>query len=814
MGPYASMFIDGHVNLANFRLMDVAYGTVVGPLTALVPEEALVFHGLTGQKGHTTYHADGRLDLSHEPTLAVKLDVERGGRLEDLLDALDGLHPAVASVRESLRGEIYGAAEIHGPARRLAATAQLQLPRFTVFERAFRNGALTGRLENGHDFHIDAFRAEEAEGELKAHGTVTLDGDLAMAYEGRGLALERLLWTEGEPEARARVTVNGRVDGRLDAPRPSGDLVLEDLSVFDVPLGTARGAVVTHGRVVRLEGTAGDEVQLRASAELVGQGPYQAHFEGSTRHLERYLASRFDEPVSGELTGVLDLAGQLLAPAQSKGAFAISRLVVTEQRLRLENSAPFQLGFDSGALSLDPVLLRTSSGSVSLGGTLSGQGVLDATLAGELDAHALDGLIPRFDRLSGRVSFQASVHGPSEAPGIVGNLSLARGGFSWIGLPLNFSRVEGSAAFSQHTVILSELHGELNGGAVEIGGDVQLRGFTFGHYNLSSTLKGVNLRIPESIPSVVNGTLALAGDPERDLRLTGTLDVLSAHYTRDFNLETLIDSFGEAKAEAAQAEDDSGAPLQFDVLLRGGNDLRVDNDLAHLKLEGDLRLRGTSAALGLMGTVTSTNGLVDFRGYRYHVSQASFTFTEPDSIAATFDVNADTDAREHRVFVHVYGTPASYRLQLTSQPWLSEEDILKLLTIGVTSQDNVAGTNAVGAAGYVGDVLWNISGLHDQVARLLPRNSLLRSLDVSPGSAFIEGTGQVEPVMRIEARVLTDQLKLSAQLPLAASTGIRIAAEYQLDEHLSLQGAWDNDYTDYYVGNPGLGLRARWDFGD
>ena len=69
-------------------------------------------------------------------------------------------------------------------------------------------------------------------------------------------------------------------------------------------------------------------------------------------------------------------------------------------------------------------------------------------------------------------------------------------------------------------------------------------------------------------------------------------------------------------------------------------------------------------------------------------------------------------------------------------------------------------------------------------------------------------------VMRIETRVLTDRLRLSAQLPLAEAAGKRIAAEYLLDDHLSVQGEWDTDYTDYGFGNFGADLRARWEFGD
>jgi hypothetical protein len=61
---------------------------------------------------------------------------------------------------------------------------------------------------------------------------------------------------------------------------------------------------------------------------------------------------------------------------------------------------------------------------------------------------------------------------------------------------------------------------------------------------------------------------------------------------------------------------------------------------------------------------------------------------------------------------------------------------------------------------------------------------------------------------------LTDRLRLRAQLPLSEAAGKRAEIEYQLDDHLSLQGEWNNDYTDYNIGDFGVDLRARWEFGE
>jgi translocation and assembly module TamB len=99
------------------------------------------------------------------------------------------------------------------------------------------------------------------------------------------------------------------------------------------------------------------------------------------------------------------------------------------------------------------------------------------------------------------------------------------------------------------------------------------------------------------------------------------------------------------------------------------------------------------------------------------------------------------------------------------------------------------------------------------VKKIIPRNPVIKDISVNFGSAFLESVGQVEPVAQIESRVLTDSLHLRAQVPFSESSGKRAEAEYQLSDHMSLQGDWNNDYSDYNVGDFGLDLRMRWEFG-
>jgi translocation and assembly module TamB len=721
----------------------------------------------------------------------------------------------LASVHDALAGVFSGHGHIRGPLLRADANVDLDLGDFTVFDRAVSHGAISAHMVKGQQIVVDSVVAQAGSGHLSGEGTVDVDGSLALHAKVQDMPIGPLLQPDGsEPPARGQMDLEGTLSGTLSEWRPGGSAVIRDFDVLGIPLGTSRLVFATHERKLVLSGTAGDEETLHAEMELHRRGPYTALISGTTEHLERYLKGYgFRDPPTGVLTGTLALKGDILDPTLSTGEFDIARLVIARSALRVENEGDIRIGLDGSSLDFRELALRGTNTQLRIAGTRGADGSVHASANGHLDARLLEGLVPHVERLGGILEARADIRGSWADPSIIGTAAFHHGTFVWSGWPLNIRELEGSAQFSQRKVILDHAHADLNGGTIDLDGEVRLRSNQIDRCDLDSTLKHVSLRIPESIPSVVSGRIALFGTIDEGLVMGGDLQVERARYTRDLEIDQLVSSWRN-HAQVTPFRAKSGeAPMRFDLRLHGDGDLKVDTDFAQLRLQGELQLVGNSDSVGLLGSVGSKDGLVEFRGNQYHLTDVSFTFGASDRIAPSFDATADTDTRQYRVFVHAYGTPGDYKLSLRSQPALSEDDIIKLLTFGVTSRDTASNIGTAGEAGFLGDVLWNISGLKSEVKKIIPRNPLIKDLNVNVGSAFLESVGQVEPVMQIESRVLTDALHVRGQVPLSEYAGKRAEAEYQLTAHMSVQGDWNNDYSDYNVGDFGLDLRLRWEFG-
>ncbi|HUB09621.1 MAG TPA: translocation/assembly module TamB domain-containing protein, partial [Myxococcales bacterium] len=815
-GPYASPLIEGHADLDGFRFFRLDLGHISSDVRS--QGAVLAFPILFGQRGRTGYSGSGSIDFDRDLWTEGDLDVP-SGRLEDLTAAIQNLDAALPAVHEAFAGVFSGHGHVRGPLLGADASADLDLGDFTVYGRQLGQGAISAHLEKGRRIVLDSFTAGVGAGRISGEGTVSVDGTLDLRGRAEGVPIGPLLAPDGsEPPATGRVSLAGTLTGTISEFLPAGTARLRDFVVLGVPLGSAALRFQTEGRLLQLQGSAGDEETIRATLRLENRGPYTALVAGSTSHLETYLEGfGFHDPPAGALTGTLALHGDILDPERSEGEFDVSQLSLSRRALRIENEGDLLVGLSGSALDVRHAVLRGTNTHFELSGTRDADGQLHAGVSGELDARLLEGLVPHVERLGGVLEAHAGLRGTFADPSIIGTASFHDGEFLWSGWPLKVTNLEGSAEFSQRKLVLDRAHGQLNGAPAEISGEIRVRGFDVERCDLEATLTSVPLQIPEAIPSHVSGRVSLFGVVDDGLVMSGDLDVEWARYTRDLEIDQLLSAWRSHARVVPFRGREGGPPLRFDIRLHGDGDLRVDSDFAQLGLQGDLRLTGDSDSPGLLGSVTSKDGLVQFRGNQYRVTNASFTFADADRIAPVFDVTADSETRQYRVFVHAYGTPVDYKLSLRSQPELSEEDIVKLMTFGVTSRDTASSVGTAGDVGYLGDVLWNISGMQQQVKKIIPRNPLIKEFSFNVGSAFLEATGQVEPVAQIESKVLTDQLRLRAQLPLSVTTGNRVEAEYQLGTHLSLQGDWNNNYSDPSIGDIGdfgLDLRMRWEFGD
>jgi translocation and assembly module TamB len=233
---------------------------------------------------------------------------------------------------------------------------------------------------------------------------------------------------------------------------------------------------------------------------------------------------------------------------------------------------------------------------------------------------------------------------------------------------------------------------------------------------------------------------------------------------------------------------------------------------------GELTLTGSLAAFGLVGNLSLLPGArVSFRGNEFVLSRAVVDYTERNRIRTVLDVSGEAALKDYRVFLHLSGDLDDPKLQLSSSPLLSQQDIITLLSMGYTSRDaNAAGTG-MGTAATVAaaQALFAVSGMEGQLRRFVPQGGTFQDFTVRMTSAYSKTSMTVEPRWEFETKGFDNKLRVRYQAPLSGqSRGQKAQVEYRLNDRAAVQLQWDNDNTDVSGGDLGADLKLRWEWKD
>jgi translocation and assembly module TamB len=293
-------------------------------------------------------------------------------------------------------------------------------------------------------------------------------------------------------------------------------------------------------------------------------------------------------------------------------------------------------------------------------------------------------------RASGTAAISATVSGTLSEPTYGGKATLTEGRLRHYSFPHSLDAINGDVTFDASGVRLDGLRARMgtggrNGsGEIRFGGTIGLAGFLPGELNITMRGDGLDLRFPEGFRSIVDADLAVSGSTENAL-LSGRVTVRQARYTRRLQGNAGLLGLAAAGGETAvpiNVTSDVDLPLTFAVDLVGQRLSLIDDADATVVVSPDLRFTGTLARPQLAGRVEIDRGETEFLGNRYTVG-GYIEFTNPNAIEPYFDLEARTQIRqpsqEYRIDVRFTGTMSSFTYDLSSDPPLTQVDVLSLI---------------------------------------------------------------------------------------------------------------------------------------
>ncbi|MEO5668225.1 MAG: translocation/assembly module TamB domain-containing protein [Bdellovibrionota bacterium] len=202
--------------------------------------------------------------------------------------------------------------------------------------------------------------------------------------------------------------------------------------------------------------------------------------------------------------------------------------------------------------------------------------------------------------------------------------------------------------------------------------------------DISLVLDGAQLVLLDDVPTMLNGEVHLRGEKLPYL-MSGRVIVTEAMYGKEF---------GETTEEIEEASPDPAIGFDLDVELGSGT--KVRNSVVASEVRGRLKILGNNIAPEMRGEMLMTNGIIYANQSEFSILQSRIQFYGAKENLPIVNVRANTTVRnnniDYKIELNARGPADNLNIEFTSDPALSNQDIVSLLAFGVIRQDDEAGS--------------------------------------------------------------------------------------------------------------------------
>jgi translocation and assembly module TamB len=480
-------------------------------------------------------------------------------------------------------------------------------------------------------------------------------------------------------------------------------------------------------------------------------------------------------------------------PGDLKVSAQIQSLNAELEHVQLKNVDPIRFEIADRVFRLENFHLTGTGTDFTAHGTaqLSEARGLDFHLEGAVNMGLLHTINSKLST-RGTVGLTLDANGTMANPVLQGRLEIKDTFLNHDDFPSGLSDLKGVLLFDRNRIQIESLTGTTGGGAVTLSGSGTYQNGTF-LMDFGATAQDVRLRYPPGVSSTANSDLHLTGSSTSAV-LSGEVVVTKLSVTPGFDFGSYLE---KSKQSVAVAQRDSiGNRLRLDVHVTTTPELQMQNAMAKLSGNGDLRMRGTVDRPVILGRAETLEGEIIFNGAKFHVDRADVTFSNPAKTEAIVDLQASTRVRDYDITVTLngdVGKPNGLKASWRSEPPLPEADIIALLALGRTQAESAAQQSG-GSLGFGGEA----SNLLINQALNSAVNSRLQRL-FGASRIKIDPQGLASATNIIRGPQVTIEQQVASNLTVTYSTNVSVASqqiiqvEYNVSRNVSVVALRDQN---------------------
>ncbi len=721
------------------------------------------------------------------------------------LEGLEQLAGWNYPAKGSLTGQFHG----RGTRAEPALTGNFDLADGDVYGLTFN------RLRGQLNVLPDEVRLSNAElrffapGTEKTGGAGIVTGNAAYRYADRSLVTELVgaslpLANLGKTRSGG-LPLNGQITFRLKSSGPVTEPVAEgsfrvvDLQVGKEVIGSFDGDLNSDGKEAHLklksamsEGAISGDISVGWADPM----PVDGKISIQNINLDPYLVTALHLktfPGHGTADGDLTVKGEIKHPENIVVDSNFTKLVLTYDVMKLENSGPIHLTSTRDNLRVLSARLQGQNTNIDLSGSVqfTGRRTLAMKLTGTLDLRLLSAYIKDVD-IGGHLDANASFEGTLDRPRIIGRMKLLDASARSADFPTGLSNMKGDLNFDANRLFFDNVTGEAGGGLLSLSGTVNYSEKPL-RYDVSAKTDRIRVRYPEGISWLVGGGLRLAGTLDGGL-LSGKVII------QRVNLNAGLESAGilvSSSDTGGGATSNFLRNLQFDVEASSTPDARMEWPGAQLEADANLRVRGTAEHPILLGHIHVLSGELYFHNNRYRVARGDLNFANPFRLDPVINVEATTNIQQYEISLNFSGQSSKLSLSYRSDPPLPANDIITLLALGQTSSESALRTGGNTQTGTTGATALLSQAISSQLGGRVERLFGITRFRVDPGLNGVTATGSGQ---NATARITVEQ-QVTRNLTVLYESNVNstqqqvIQVEYIVNRNVSVVALLDQNGT-------------------
>jgi translocation and assembly module TamB len=540
--------------------------------------------------------------------------------------------------------------------------------------------------------------------------------------------------------------------------------------------------------------------------------------------LERFPLAKFlpkqAAAMQGVLSGQLRLrGGALLTPAALSGEVTLTSIKLGQAGVALENEGAVRARFMDGAFEIEQAAFMGPGSELRIAGGGSLTGGLGLSVSGDVDLGILPTFSSELREASGSAQFALKVSGRLDKPSVFGQARVDGASLQLASLPFPIESIDGTATFSAERVVIERVTAKVMSGTLAVQGVAALEGRRLGSYRLELDADRLALNPRDGVELVLGAQTQLSWKQgDRLPKLQGLVRLGRVNYTRSIAVGRTLNDMAKKTRADVDTYDPQLDHLAFDLRVVQSEPIRIDNNLIEAEIAIDdgkepFRLLGTDQRFGVLGSMDIRQGTVRVRDRPFLIKDGEIAFDNASRVDPHFDMHAETDVRRNvglgqlhwHIGVHAWGAPDSFQFALTSDPYLSQDDIALLLAVGMTYAE-MQSSSVTSTAAF--EALAAVTGVEREVKRALPAID-----DVHIASAYSLRSQRTEPQLHLGKRI-AERVRLNASTGLSQSRDFSTGVEYQVGDKTSVGATYNNvtSTSASQLGDVGVDLKWRLEF--